>query len=110
MGHKVVEIGGLTADCSVAAVEQAWGYKDDGWHGTGYVGDEPGFLTWVSAFGGFCCWLRRPARWWQRSSKDYCTTYKTSRAAPLTQKWHAVGDRKPRRAGSLTRNKPIGKA
>jgi hypothetical protein len=46
---------GLSPDCSVAAVSEAWGYVDDGWRGSGWVGeeDEPRDLAWFSADAGF---------------------------------------------------------
>jgi hypothetical protein len=43
---------GLGPNCGLTAVTEAWGYADNGWRGSGYVGEEPRALTWVSAVGG----------------------------------------------------------
>ena len=43
---------GLNPECTVAAVSEAWGYVDDGWRESGWVGDEPRTLTWFGADGG----------------------------------------------------------
>jgi|SRR5580698_3857701 hypothetical protein len=42
---------GLRPDCGLPAVSEAWAYADDGWRGSGYVGEEPRALTWISATG-----------------------------------------------------------
>ena len=58
---------GLSPECTVAAVSEAWSYVDDGWRESGWVGDEdePRALTWFSAAGegfpdGVRVWLDGP--------------------------------------------------
>jgi hypothetical protein len=40
---------GLPAGCGIGDLQAAWGFRDDGWRGSGYLGDDSRALEWVSA-------------------------------------------------------------